>query len=375
MSRSWRIFFVLLFFYRCAMSVVGELIVVRFTSLGDSNQYQKRYFTIFDQSRDFAFGSLIEDGRYYSTILTETLGAVFHALLFGNPILIDLCFQTIAFIGIYKFLMAVPNAERRYLALLVLTPSFNLWSSVAAKEPLLVFFVGVVCAYLVKLYVGRAAIGLLEIVSAIGIFLFKVHYLPTLLFLYFSTVLARNIRQKAALAASVGLMSLVPLYLVRDKIDAMAFRIVPHFFGYGNSREIFWVEKYDVFVKAPYGMLQGFFGPTFEESLRGPLQMASFLESAVIVGVLILLLLRNTARLPVYGFFVGTFALGWLLFASYPLGIMNPGTAVRYRTGHLLIVFFIFAITFSRSHFLAWQAHGRRTPVPDRVISATHSLS
>jgi hypothetical protein len=359
MTIGWKSFFVLLFFYRCGMSLVGEFIVTRVTTLGDTSQYQRSVFTIFETRPGFSFGSLIEDGRYYSTVITESIGAVFHALLFGSPILIDFVFQSIAFVGIYKFLTAVPEAERKYLAVLIITPSFNLWSSVAAKEPLLVFFVGVICAHFVRIYLDHARIGLLEIISAVGIFLFKVHYVPTLVFIYFSIILARKVKQKSALAITVGMMSLVPLYLAKDKLDAMAFRILPHFLGYGHSRDAYWVEKYDVFTKAPYGMFQGFFGPTIAESQLGILQFASFLESSAIVGVLLLLLLRDTARIPMYCWFVGIFALGWLLFASYPLGIMNSGSAIRYRTGHLLLVFFIFAITFSRSHFIRWQANER----------------
>ncbi len=337
------------------MSVVGELVVTRFTTLGDTNQYQRSTLTIFDLERELSFGKLFEDGRYFATIVTETLGGIFHALLFGNAILIDIGFQTIAFIGIYKFLMAVPMTERRILAIFVLTPSFNLWSSVAAKEPLIVFFIGVICAYLVKLYSNKAKLGALEIVSVIGIFFFKVHYVPALLFLYFSLIFGKNVKQKAAFVVLAGMISLVPLYLARDKVDEMAFRITPHFLSYGNSREAIWVEKYDVFSTAPYGMFQGFFGPTISESQAGPLQLASFMESTVIIALLLLLLVRRIRKLPVYSFFVGSFALGWLLFASYPLGIMNSGSAIRYRTGHLLLVVFIFTITLSRSYYLAWR--------------------
>ena len=41
------------------------------------------------------------------------------------------------------------------------------------------------------------------------------------------------------------------------------------------------------------------------------------------------------------------------------LGIMNAGSAVRYRTGHLLLVFLIFVILFSRSRYALWLDRSR----------------
>jgi len=246
------------------------------------------------------------------------------------------------------------------LALLVLTPSFNLWSSVAGKEALLVYFVGILSAYFVKLYENRGKIGIAEILSVIGIYLFKIHYLPAIFIIYFSIIAGRYVRQKVALVVGGGLLSLAFLYLARDKIDELAFALAPHFLGYGSSREAFWIEKYDVFYKAPYGMFQGFFGPTLAESATGILQLVSFTESVIIIAALLFLFLRKIPSIPVYSFFVGSGALGWLLFASYPLGILNAGSAVRYRTGHLLLVFIIFAVILSRKHYGRWQKKGQQ---------------
>jgi hypothetical protein len=369
---GWGVFFVFLFFYRCGMSVLGELVVARLTELGDADQYQRSAFTILQLAQNFSVGEVFDLGRVYSTKLTESLGAVFHLLFFGNPILIDTGFQAIAYIGILKLLIAVDGTTRRYLAVLIITPSFNLWSSIAAKEALIVCFVGILCAYLIRLYQNRTKFGVLEVLSAIGVFIFKAHYVPTLLAIYLFIVVGQRVKQKAALALGAGLFSLVPLYIFKDRIDSMAFKIAPHFLGYGSSREMFWIDQYDVFFKAPYGMFQGFFGPTFEESFSGPLQIASFLESALIVGIMLAVLLRDFHKLPVFSFFVGIFSLGWLLFASYPLGILNAGSAVRYRTGHLLLVFLIFAIIFSRDRYVLWRA---RSNEPSRDATTGQSAA
>jgi hypothetical protein len=372
---GWGVFFVFLFLYRCGMSVLGELVVARLTSLGDATRYQRGNFTILELTRAFSVSDIFDIGRVYSTSITETIGGVFHLISYGNPILIDIGFQTIAFIGILKFLIAVEGEARRYLALLLLTPSFNIWSSVAAKEALIVFFIGILCAYLVRFYQNCSRIGVLEILSAVGVFFFKVHYVPALLAIYLFILAGKKVKQKAILVSVGTIFSLVLLYWFKDKVDSMSFSVIPHFLSYGSSREAFWTEQYDVFYKAPYGMFQGFFGPTLEESLAGPLQLAAFAESAFIVGILILILLRNAHKLPIFSLVAGLSSLGWLLFASYPLGIMNAGSAVRYRTGHLLLVFLIFAIIFSRDRYVLWRSgtggHGRGEENALRLTTGT----
>jgi len=368
---GWGVFFIFLFAYRCGLSVLGELVVLTLTTLGDVDRYHRANFSIAELVQIFSIHDILHFGRLYSTLITQSVGAFIRMFAFDSLILIDIGFQAIAFVGIFKFLMAVEGTTRRYLALLMLSPSFNLWSSIASKEALIVFFVGTLCAYLVRLYQNAFKFGWLEILCAIGVFLFKVHYVPALLVIYLTTVVGKQVKQKAAFVFFAFLSSLVTLYLLRDKVDAMAFSIMPHFLGYGSTRGPYWIEKNDVFFKAPYGMFQAFFGPTLAESASGPIQMVSFLESILIVGILLIVLLRNVSRLPVFSFFAGISSLSWLLFATYPLGIMNAGSAVRYRTGHILLVFFIFAIMFSRDYFVRWREgtdeHHRDTKITPQL--------
>ncbi len=357
------------------MSIIGETVIIKLTTLGDSSQYQAGGFDFSEFVLDLSPSLALDIGRIYSTLITEIVGAVFGVIFFGSPILIDMGFQAIAFVGIYRLLTAVEGWNRRILALLVLTPSFNLWSSIASKEALLVFFVGVVSAYFVKLYEHRAKLGVLEVVGVIGIYLFKIHYIPAIAAIYFCFVAGRYVRQKVTMVVATGVASVGLLYLFRDKIDQLAFAVAPHFLGYGTSRGNFWAGQYDVFYKAPYGMFQGFFGPTLEESGNGIMQMVSFVESTLIVATLLFLLLRNIGNLPVYSFLMGTITLGWLLFASYPLGILNAGAAVRYRTGHLLLVFVIFAVIFSRRQYLRWQRGNVTAGQVDHPTYATASAT
>jgi len=379
-SVGWGAFFVFLYFYRCGISVFGEFVVARFTSLGDSTDYQRRTFELFETSQSAALETLLSSGSTtLATTATRTLGGLLHVMTFGQPILINFGFQTVAFVGIYKFLSAVDMETRRYLAVLILSPSFNLWSSVAGKEALVVFFVGTLCAYIVKLYNDNFKFGPIEIISAVGVAVFKIHYVPALVIVFFLTITGKYIKQKVALAILTGLLSLVPLFLLRDKFDRLAFAVLPHFRGLGSSRDDYWIEKYDIFLKAPYGMIQGFFGPTWNESMSGPMQMASFFESFCIIGVMFLLFFRNLPDLPVFSLIVGVIFLSWLLFGSYPLGIMNGGSAIRYRTGYLLLVFLVFAVVFSREYYLRWLGEigdqKSEAPSPNEIDSPSQKDS
>jgi len=347
---GWRFFWVLYFLYRCVCSVAGQLVVVRFTTLGDSVRYQ-------GNAEKFGgspgLGWLLD-----STQVTEALGMLFAKVTSGNEIAINVLFQTIAFYGIYRFLNAIPANLRKFVALLVLAPSFNLWSSVASKDALVVFAAGVSCSYLIELYRNSARLRLVHPLAVAVLAVFKPHYLVSLLFIYSLTWASRFVRQYEALLLFVSIVSVSQLYIFRDRLDDLSFQVVVHFItdaGF-STREAFWQQQYDVFWRAPYGMLLSFVGPTFEEALRNPLQMVSLVESLFLLLLIVVYLVVQLPRMPAFSFLMSTFAGFWLLFANYPFGVMNPGSAIRYRTGYYLIFLTILLVLSSRKLFDQWRS-------------------
>ena len=101
-------------------------------------------------------------------------------------------------------------------------------------------------------------------------------------------------------------------------------------------------------------MFQSFFGPTFSEVSNSVLHLFSFVESLVILIILMAIVLVRLPRLPVFIFITATFSLVMILFVNYPFGIMNPGSAIRYRTGYFPIVIFIIIVLTSRSWSIMW---------------------
>jgi hypothetical protein len=354
MRVSWGVFYLFLWSYRSAASVFADRFVSGFTSLGDSGRFQAGGGGSNVGFRKVGEFDLLDWTRFNGTILTDVIGGNLSSAAGGSSLLVNISFQSIAFVGIVVLLRSVQGQMRWFLAGAVMLPSFTIWSSLAGKEALVVFSIGILGAYVINGLKGDWRFGAFELVALALIFLLKNHYMPAIIFLIVGLFVTQRVRQKGFVILLGGIVSLIPLYLFRDAIDSLSFNVIRHFIGYGSSRVAFWENPYDVFVKAPYGMFLAFFGPTLAEANGGLLQMASFLESTLLVAGLALLLIWRLPRLPVFAFIAGVFTLFWILFATYPLGILNAGSAVRYRTGYELLVLVVVIVVMSRDAFVSW---------------------
>ncbi|NQV81971.1 MAG: hypothetical protein HQ495_15545 [Alphaproteobacteria bacterium] len=305
--------------------------------------------------------------------MTELIGTVFYRIGFGNPILINIGFQSIAFIGIVAFLSALNGRAKLFALVILLMPSFSLWSSVASKEAIVVFAVGLIAQQVVRQYrQSKISWPLLGLGLAIT-FVFKNHYLAAVIFLIVGTWMASRVRQVHFLGL-VGLMvPIIPLYLLRDRIAELAFGILPHFLETGFlrgrlTREAFWLDPSDVFTKAPEGMFISFFGPTVQEAGIGALQMAAFTESAVLLVLLAAILVMRLPTAPLFSIFVGVGTLLLILFANYPFGVMNSGSAIRYRTGYEILILVVVIVVLAKPTFVEWRKvatrHVTRVAIP-----------
>lgn len=379
MRMSWGLFFALMWVYRSAFSYLGQAVVANLTTLGDSSKFQGTQ--IVDRNLDVvAVATNVVGIRSFSTVVTEYVGAGLSRVLFQDPVLVNVGFQTIAFVGIVAFLMSLRSQYRVLAAAILLLPSFTLWSSIASKEAIVVLGVGLVAAFVVKQFRRERRSFLLLIFGLLIIAIFKNHYLPAILFLTFGIAISRQVKQIEFLAFAALVMSFAPLYLLHERIAATALSILPHFLGVAfvarSTREAFWQTPGEVYTKAAEGMALSFFGPTPAEAASGLLQMASFLESSLLVGGLVVVLFWRLPRVPLFSFFLGLGALFWILFANYPFGVMNAGGAVRYRTGYEMIVILIVVFLFSRSTYLDWRRPGQTEnaePEPAATVSASPS--
>jgi hypothetical protein len=345
----WRLFYIGFFLYRCACTIAGELVVVRLTSLGDARRFQGHFKKFTGLSGDFHW--LLD-----STQILEAFGMMLSSFMPRQYLAMSLIYQTIAFVGLVIFLNSIAPRIRIFAAILLLSPSFNIWSSVASKEAFIVFSVSIICSHIISAYNNDFRLRYLYLISGYILAVFKPHYFASLLFIYTGIVLSKFIKQKEALILLMGGVSLSFLYFFRDTIDRLSFQMLPHFLtDAGRSTRLgYWQEPYDAFIKAPMGMLLSFVGPTFEEALKNTLQMVSLMESGFILLILLLIFLARRDRIPAFAFMLVLFGIFWLLFANYPFGVMNPGSAIRYRAGYYVIIVMAFVVLLSRQAHTNW---------------------
>ena len=374
MRITWGAYYVLLYLYRCTYSVLGQTLILRLTTIPDTRTFQTTSFA--KLSGYVSENPLVTDSwsmTHNAGVLMRLIAAAMHTVFFSNPILINIGFQSIAFAGLVYLLRGIEPRARGTLAILVMFPSFTLWSSIASKEAIVVFLVCVISRYVVDIYYGRDRFRLHHILAIGILYIFKPHFMPAVSFVLVVSWTARYLRQPATAAVLIGSTSLFILYLVRDILDVFSRKVSLWIFaepGVSSRSVAFLSEPFDIFRKAPEGMLRSFMGPTLSEaSAGGALHLFSYLESIAILMVLAVILMWRLPRLPVYSFIIGGFTLFWTMFSTYPLGVANSGTAVRYRTDYFVLILLSVVILMSRDIYVTWRLG--RSPHP----KSPHPLS
>ena len=362
LALTWNALFLFLYLYRVVFSVLGHLVVMRLTSIGDTESYQSEGLSeslLKLQTRDI--GDLVKLGDFQlSTLITDWLGSQFFALLGGSPILINIAFQTITFIGLVYFILSVPLHSRKILVGLIMLPSFTLWTSIASKECIVTFCVAVISGYLVRQYTSNARLNVVHVFSVILLYIFKPHYLIPITYAWATQYFGRFVRQKELLAYLGLFLSLIGLVVFSEKINELAFHVQWTFEVVADVRstrvQSFFVDEFDVFFKMPEGFYLSFMGPTLEEVATSPLHLMTFIESLVLLFILIISLLVRLKDMPVYNFITSLGIIFWVLLPNYPFGVMNAGSAIRYRSGWILLIFLAITVLSSREMYLTWRS-------------------
>ena len=137
-------------------------------------------------------------------------------------------------------------------------------------------------------------------------------------------------------------------------------------------------EQYDIFTKAPEGILLAFMGPTLSEASGRVLHLISYAESSFMLLMLFFYIFIRLPSIPAYSFFIGIFTVFWIMFAVYPLGTNNPGTAVRFRTDFIMIIYVAVIVIMSRSLYINWRemispSNGLKRLIPKNRIPAAET--
>ena len=348
-----------LFFYRILMAFLAQFVIARFTILGDVGAFcyglpHEKYGTL---------SMILEKFGWKLLFMKDHLGvfivSALHAVLHFEVLTFCVC-SAIAYVGIRRFLLAAECPSKCYLALILLcySPSFNIWSSIAGKECLVVFGMGILCAELVNFFKGKPfKPGILFFLALYLVMVLKKQYIPFVMVTFFYVVLRQYVklsfRWDAVLLLGMIAAVAVGMYLLRYRLDEYSFFAQDVFrVSARSTRGHVFENQFDFFKKMPYLMPLAFWGPTWSECYKSPLHLFSFVESGIIV-LGFLYMLRGFWGCMLHRFrefyqwlLLGADALFLLLVAHYGQGIINPGAAVRYRTNIYLpvvAIFYIFA--------------------------------
>ena len=343
----------ILFCYRILMVFIMNFFIKFFTNRGDTFKYL--FANPLDVFKTYGFPLFLDDT--YPVMFF--IGAV-HTLL-RYEMLTHIVFSLLAFYGIKRFLDAVPEKNNKYYKILILmmfSPSFTLWTSVAGKETLIVFAMGIFSAEVVRFFSKeKFRISFLLIIALYLICRVKEQYIPaiTLLIVYM------KLRERIKLSWKADFFILIAIfaancffiYFMRDTFAAYSLKVHNFFRVEARStRERVFIEQYDFFKKMPYLLPLALWGPTWSETKISVLHLAVFLENFLFLGVYIYLIkdsfIKIFKKFNIYyqWVFLSVMALGWLFIAHYIQGTMNPGSAIRYRTNlYLLVTALCFSVT------------------------------
>ena len=354
-----------LFLYRILMAFLAKFVIARFTILGDVGAFlygepYSKYGTLSMMIEKFGFKLL-----FMKDALGVFIVSAFHKVLHFEVLTFCLC-SAIAYVGIRRFLLAAKSDTKGFLLLVLLcySPSFNIWSSIAGKESLIVFGMGILCAELIKFYKKEPfKPGILFFIALWLVVALKKQYVPFVLVTFSYVVFRRcfDIPYKWDVAVLTTLIAAVAvgMYILRYQLDEYAFYAQDVFrVSARSTRDHVFIEQFDFFKKMPYLMFLSFWGPTWEECYKSPLHLFSFIESGIIIVALIYMMRGFFSSLFLrfrefyQWFLLGINSVFLLLVAQYGQGIINPGAGIRYRTNIYLPVIafaYIFAYLKERS--------------------------
>ncbi|MCT7511881.1 MULTISPECIES: hypothetical protein [Aliarcobacter] len=351
-SKYWFIYFLIKLFYM----FFAVFIYAKLTILGDTSRWMS--------------GNLshsLEQILTNSSMMMDFLGGISSAI-FGS-VLGHLPFMLLALYGVFYSVSRIQlsNKQLFYILVLLSLPSFGVWSSIAGKEAIGVFYMGIMCGYLIDiLNKTRSKPKPIEFLAFYLLLLFKPQYSIAIGSIFLFIFISRKLHLKGygKLFLFIFHVSLagVLFYVFRDIINELSFMLPAHFsLDAGSTREnTIWINDYDVIYNAPYGMFIGFWGPTVSEIFEKPIQSFVFVENLIIFAFCIFFIWKffcktlKTSKLDIFAFSLVFIVLFWLLFVHYPFGVLNPGSAVRYRENFYgFIVVFLFYLYIS--YFSSWK--------------------
>ena len=355
-DKIWFAYFLVKLFYL----FFAKFVFSKLTTLGDTFRYLD--------------GPLAWQANWFysSTPMMDSLAGTSGKVL--GPYLGSMPFMVLSFLGVYYPVSKLQLPKKQLIGLLALLslPSFGVWTSIASKEAVSVFFMGIILAAYIDVYERRPINN--KTIVAIALYLclvFKPQYMIGVFAIFSFTYISRKFQLRVFSKLFLFIFAIIfgvsILFYFRDLIDSLSKIMPAHFSAEaGSTREnTIWVDQYDFFRNAAYGMYIAFVGPTVQEALSKPTHLLAWLESMIILTVFGALLLKyflvSVRKSKLNVMFLAGFSLAacWILLVHYPFGALNPGSAVRYRESFYAFLVCLFFFMYRKAMASAGESQLR----------------
>ncbi|MBT8573731.1 hypothetical protein G6699_09170 [Polynucleobacter paneuropaeus] len=326
-TKKWFLFFLVIL--KISGVVFATMIFSRYTPLVDSNLYLKGYYSI-DPSLRTKF-------IHYSAVFLNGLGGNFFA---------HFIFAIFSVVGLIYFCIA--GGTRWVFLLFLLLPSSFVWTSIVGKEAVYFGAMGLVLVIWSKYalqdlsYVDKTLL-----FSGIVIcILFRPHYSAALVWLFISTwIIKRGYGSIPLILIALFTLGAIAIYFLAWEqlllrgfggIDPLARASRFEYFGIDQGTSAGYLKfKGLVMLGIVYGMI----GPLPSEIFARLEFLPFFIEGLLILFFPLfiwILVIKKSFRLAPQ--FLQIFywslvpAMFMLMIIHAPFGLMNPGSATRWRT-------------------------------------------
>ena len=337
-------------------TIVAYMIYINLASLGDG--YLPENFPEAIRQGKYGSGysrSLVVHGIYY--YIGSFLPGILAPLALG---------QIVAIVTWHAFRDIYLQINRQLFWICNLFPHFLIWSGSSSKEQLVIIFgifvIGFAAKHLFLVQKLTFSRFFLVCFSLAFIYYIRPNYFLVYFTIFITLLFASYFNKVKIYRLSLGIwtfifslitmlaiffMSAFTSFFSKDLFNFME-RVEGHFLdlpGRANRYDIEWDTISDFFYNSLWGIPQGFIGPTLAESISKPMQFPVFLEGIVYLFVLCYLFAKlfkiaytsNRLRIYILPYF---FVVFLVVFVSYPFGIFNPGSALRYKQALHPVLFF-----------------------------------
>lgn len=302
----------------------------RFTPLVDSKNYINNFYSIDDHLR---------------TLIVQQITTFLVSLT--TPLITHIFFSLFSAAAIFYY--ALKSKNNSWLLLILLFPSALTWTSIVGKEAIYFGCVGIFLILWIDLIKEKLSYRHLSFIIPLGLCaLLRPHYTISLLWLALSALIIKsNIVNKRLLTLVFIIFIVGIIYLL---IPELAKR------GYGGidqtarasrnlSLNIHTLEAFK--SKMSIGIVFGIIGPLPSELVRRPEFIPFFIEGIVVLiapFAIGFILFKKTREINNHVYFSNLIygvvpAIIILVLIHAPFGILNPGSAIRWRVNFELIFY------------------------------------